>query len=238
MTRKYEPRQYWNRRLAESFNLRGVGNIGFSEGYNKWLYRRKERCIEASLRDVTITDRRVLDIGCGTGFFVQWYRERGAFVCGLDITQASVERLTRQFGGEFYVQDIADPRYEPHGLFDFVNVWDVLYHIVSPAGFQQAIQNIAKSLKPGGLLLVTDWLAGSNDVRIADHVQARCLATYRQVLPEHFEEREVYPLYRFLNRPTFGWLDDYLGWLYFLLDSAVTDLRDDSIALGVWRYRQ
>jgi hypothetical protein len=34
----YEPKLYWERRLSQHFDLKGVGNIGFSTTYNGWLY--------------------------------------------------------------------------------------------------------------------------------------------------------------------------------------------------------
>src|SRR6266566_775311 len=105
MTNRYDPRLYWEERLRNHFNSRGVGHIGFSERYNYWLYRRKRECIETALRRVSLIGKDVLDVGCGTGFFVDWYLNKGAQVSGIDITEVSIERLRRDFPGEFRTQD-------------------------------------------------------------------------------------------------------------------------------------
>jgi hypothetical protein len=49
----YKPKLYWEKRLSQHFDLKGVGNIGFSTTYNGWLYRRKRRCIEGFFRRKT-----------------------------------------------------------------------------------------------------------------------------------------------------------------------------------------
>jgi SAM-dependent methyltransferase len=237
MTESYEPSKYWERRLSNCFDLRGVGHIGYGEAYNEWLYRRKKYVIERCLRQVPLQGHHVLDVGCGTGFFVQWYLDRGAIVHGLDITTTSIDRLTRQFGHNFQVQDISDPSYRPPRLFDVVNMWDVIYHIISETGFQQAFRNIARSLQPGGLLLFTDWFGAPCDSSVADHVRARCLDTYKEVLPGlGFRLVSTIPLYHFLNKPHLPRFDDHLGRLYFLLDCAMRTISSDNISLGLWSY--
>jgi 2-polyprenyl-3-methyl-5-hydroxy-6-metoxy-1,4-benzoquinol methylase len=137
---QYDPQRYWETRLSADFSLKAVGHIGFSRGYNTWLYRRKRSCIERCLRDVTLQGRSVLDVGCGTGFFVKWYLEKGAEVCGIDITRTSIEQLSRRFRAEFHTQDISAKNYVPIKRFDIVNMWDVIYHIVAPDDFTQAFR--------------------------------------------------------------------------------------------------
>jgi 2-polyprenyl-3-methyl-5-hydroxy-6-metoxy-1,4-benzoquinol methylase len=78
VTEQYDPSEYWERRLSKRFNLRGVGHISYSEGYNTWLYRRKKRCLEDFFGGVDLQGKDVLDIGSGTGFFVEWYLARKA----------------------------------------------------------------------------------------------------------------------------------------------------------------
>lgn len=237
MNENYEPKQYWERRLSKHFTLRGVGHIGFSEYYNSWLYRRKKRCIESCLVETNLKEKNVLDIGCGTGFFVEWYLEQGANVCGIDITDISVERLRQKHQSEFYTQDITDPDYRlDKKEFDIVNMWDVGYHIMDSKGFHQAFDNIAKSLKDDGLLLFTDWFGASSDMRIADHVQVRCLDTYIQCLPKKgFELVGIYPLYNYLNKVHLRKLDNYICWFYSFLDNHSQEIPADNLSLGLWR---
>ncbi|WP_346290934.1 class I SAM-dependent methyltransferase [Sphaerothrix gracilis] len=237
MRKVYQPKQFWEQRLSDRFSLQSVGHIGFSEAYNYWLYQRKQRCIAACLAQVDLSGQSVLDIGCGTGFFVDWYLRRGANVCGIDITSISVERLQQAYSGEFYTQDITAADYVlADRTFDIVNMWDVIYHIVEPQRFEQAFINITSSLKPGGLLLFTDWFGADSDRQIASHVQARCLASYQQFLtPKGFELIDIYPLYTYLNKPQLKRVDNALGWLYFGLDSRIQTVAKNNLSLGLWR---
>jgi 2-polyprenyl-3-methyl-5-hydroxy-6-metoxy-1,4-benzoquinol methylase len=106
MSKPYSPKTFWESRLRSSFDLKGVGHIGFSESYNRWLYRRKRHCLEASLRDTLLRDRNVLDVGCGTSFFVEWYLRRGANVVGIDITDVSIEALKQRYRAKFLLKTL------------------------------------------------------------------------------------------------------------------------------------
>ena len=183
--------------------------------------------------------KHVLDIGCGTGFFIKWYLQRGANVCGMDITDTSIQKLKQLYNCEFFIQDISAPDYQPYKKFDIINMWDVGYHIVATNAFDQAFDNISRSLKEGGLLLFTDWFGAISDVRIAEHVQARCLNTYQQLLPQKgFELVTVCSLYNTLNKQHLPRLDNHLGWLFFLVDNFSNKIARDNLSLGVWRYNQ
>ena len=236
MSSPYDPKQYWEHRLGNCFNYQGVGNIGFSEAYNSWLYRRKKRCIESFFRETTLKGKHVLDVGCGTGFFIKWYLQHGADVCGIDITETSTRELEKLYDCKFFTQDIASPSYQPYREFDIVNMWDVVYHVIEPAAFNRIFDNISNSLKEGGILLFTDWFGAASDVRIAEHVQTRCLDTYRQMLSPRFKLVTVCPLYNILNKPHLPILDNYMGWLFFLVDNLTRKVSRDNLSLAVWRY--
>jgi len=236
----YHPKQYWERRLGQSFNLRGVGHIGFSESYNTWLYRRKKCCIESYFRNTTLKGKHVLDVGCGTGFFVNWYIQQGANVCGMDITEVSISKLKQLYSCDFFIQDITAPDYQPPRKFDIVNFWDVVYHIVEPKPFDRAFDNIASSLKENGLLLFTDWFGAASDIRFAEHVHVRCLDTYQRLLPQKgFKLISVWPLYKALSKHHLPRLDNHLGWLYFYLDNLLSQkMSRNNLSLAAWRYTQ
>lgn len=234
---QYDPKQYWERRLSANFDLRGVGHISFGQGYNKWLYRRKRAVIERFFGGTPLSGKHVLDIGCGTGFFVAYYLSKGAHVFGLDITEVSVKQLQARYPGTFLTQDIGSTTYRPPRKFDIVNVWDVLYHVTDDDAFEVAIGNIASSIVPGGLLLLDDYLADPEDTRIGGHVKGRNLATYRRALARlGFKLIQTAPLYRMLDRGHFGRYDNYLAPVYFALDMRTTRMEPGNICFSGWRY--
>ncbi len=237
MSSRYDPKEYWDARLAQHAGLRGTGHISFAEGYNRWLYRAKERALLRALGDRPLRDRKVLDVGCGNGHFVRWYRDRGAQVTGADISATGIEQLKKTYPGEYHVMDVSAAEAKPIGSFDVVNVWDVMYHIVDDNAFERALRFIASNVGPSGLLLMTDRLEAPADARAAEHVRMRCLRTYQRLLTGSGLDlvgRQF--LYRWLNRyVTVPVVDSRLGRFYYWLDGRETSIPTDNLSLGVWR---
>jgi SAM-dependent methyltransferase len=182
----YRPREFWEERLREQFDLRGTGETGLSLAYNRACYRLRERVLERALREARLdpAGRDVLDVGCGTGFFTELYLRWGARVTGIDITAVAVERLSVRFPqARFLHGDVGETPLAER--FDVVNVFDVLYHITDDGRWEQAVRNLAGAVAPGGLLLITDVFAaggpaGQGD--LADHNRMRSLDRYRGLL--------------------------------------------------------
>jgi SAM-dependent methyltransferase len=206
----YEPREFWDRRLAEHFDLRGTGETGLSLAYNRACYALRRSVLDRALRRARFEPdgQRVLDVGCGSGFFTGYYLARGAKVTGVDISSTSVQRLgERHPEARFLLADVSETPVA--GPFDLINAFDVLYHITDDGRWERALAHLAAALAPGGLLLVTDafqLLGGA-----AEHNRMRPLAAYRERLaaggltvgalyPTHvLLNRELGP-FRFLNR--------------------------------------
>lgn len=238
MKQSYDQREYWQQRLAKNFDLRGVGYRRFSTRYNNWMYRLKRERLEEVLGGRDLARADVLDIGCGTGFFVQWYADRGARVHGIDITDVSIENLSRCFPAcEFTVADIGGDDFRPPRSFDIVNMWDVIYHIVDDARFHRCLRNVAACAKPGALFLLTDNFGDSEDRRAAEHVRKRCLATYEAAMPAlGFELAELRPLFFRLNREI-NRFDNLMAPWYYRKDKRETAPACDNLSLAVWKKR-
>jgi SAM-dependent methyltransferase len=233
----YDPRRYWEQRLRDDFTLSGSGNVNFGKSYNRWLYRRKADVISSIFPGADLHGKHVLEIGCGTGFFVDWYSKRGAEVSGIDITEVSIREISKRFRGDFRVQDITVAADRPAKTFDVVNMWDVAYHIVDDEAFARALDNITMCLKPNGLFICTDWFGVPASTRIAPHVRARNLASYRSVIETYgFTLREIKPLYGFLNIPHHWRFDDWLGGIYYAMDRFRRTPSPSNLSVAVWRY--
>jgi len=196
----YRPREFWERRLSEHFDLRGTGETGLSLAYNEACYTLRREVLERALReaDVPLAGAKVLDVGCGTGFFMAFYVARGAEVTGLDLTAASVDRLAAAFpAARFVLADVSDG--VPEGPYAVVNAFDVLYHITDDARWEQAVRNLARVVSPNGILLVTDLFSTLGT--LADHNVVRTLARYRAVLEsEGLSIVALHPTHVLLNR--------------------------------------
>lgn len=98
------------------------------------------------------SDMRVLEVGCGNGFFAQAIAESGAQVCGVDIAPEMIEQANTQDGNEveFQVASADALPYEEKS-FDAVVCVLALQNIARVA---EAIGEAARVLVPGGRFLI------------------------------------------------------------------------------------
>ena len=147
--------QYWEGRLKQG--LKGVGYIGLGEQYNRWLYRVRRHVFLSYAKYISgLNQARILDIGSGTGFYIERWRELGVkSITGIDIAKASVETLTKKYPDHYFLRLDISERLEiiTARQFDIVSAFDVLFHIVNDVRFERAIQNIYRQLKPGGIFI-------------------------------------------------------------------------------------
>ncbi len=103
-----------------------------------------------------VGDRGIIcDMGCGPGQIARYLHERGAKVCGVDLSQAMVERalllnpdIPFQQGDMLALTEVADNSYG--GVAAFYSI----VHIPRPA-VVQALRELKRLLRPGGVLLLT-----------------------------------------------------------------------------------
>jgi SAM-dependent methyltransferase len=225
---------YWDQRLVANLNLRGTGHRAFDLEYNRWMYQAQRDCFESLIErhDVTIAGQRVLDIGSGTGFFVQAYQQHhAAELFGVDISQTSIEYLRKTFPtGHFAVCDISAADFPFDGPFDVVSAISVLYHIIDDGRFESALSNICRLLTEGGFLFLSDTFRDPL-LPTARHARMRPLAYYQTILEQHgVKTLEILPLYYLLNRSFVPFVAPRiisffrLGRVFYRLDSHLRQL--------------
>jgi len=205
----YVPNGYWDSRLKKEFNLKGAGFKAMSEAYNKVLYEIKMKLLEETLRKhrIQIQGKKVIDVGCGTGAFLNFYIKRGGIYTGIDISKYAITELSNTYPNiPLYKIDIT--RREDvmkllvYGKYDLVHCFDVLYHIIDDVKWRDAIANLCLLLKDEGHILFTEKMP-KHDMSIKPHCKYRSRVTYNMVLAEHdLEIKEDIPLFFFLNRGT------------------------------------
>lgn len=110
---------------------------------------------------------RVLDAGCGTGGMLLTFDQMGA-AAGIDYSPLALG-FCRARGLRRTARASVTHLPFRTATFDLVTSFDVLYHLdVSDDG--QALQEFARVLKPGGLLLLRlpafEWLRSSHDAMV------------------------------------------------------------------------
>lgn len=149
----------------------------------KRVFLRQMRQLSVQLRDVS-----VLDVGSGTGFWLNMWKSVGVpKVVGSDLTHFAATNLRKENPGvEILELDIADS--DAVGRiterFDLISAFDVLFHITKEANFTRAISNIASLLRPGGYFLFSDNLLHTR-ARRAVHEVDRTLQDYTRELEAH-----------------------------------------------------
>lgn len=108
--------------------------------------------IAAVQRHTSIAGKKALDIGCGGGLFLAALKREGADVTGVELSDTRAYYSKTKNGIEVVKRPIENPYWEGFaGSFDIVTLWDVIEHVNYPLATLRAA---AKTLKPGGLLLI------------------------------------------------------------------------------------
>jgi SAM-dependent methyltransferase len=208
----FDNRRYWESRLREHYSLAGVGYLRLGRRYNEWMYRIRgevfDRVVKATgnrQQAAGWSGARVLDVGSGTGFYVDRWLRLGADVTGLDLTEVAVEELTRCFPAARFVRsDIGGHLSEiplVPGSFDAVSAFDVLFHIVDDADYERAFLNIAALLKPRGWFLWSDNFLRHPTERVTHQVSRSLEESTRAVEAAGFEVVERVPMFVLMNYP-------------------------------------
>jgi SAM-dependent methyltransferase len=205
-TSEFNPRQYWEARLSGDCGLADVGFRGLGKSYNAWLYRVRRRVFMRLMRaqrlNFPVLD--VLDVGSGTGFYLDCLTELGVHnLVGCDIASFVVGSLTEKYPAHEFIQLDIGGNIERLKLrrFDIISAFDVLFHIVDDSGYERAIHNISALLKPGGLFVFSENFLRGHTVR-AEHQVSRPLEEIEHLLEEAgFDIEERWPMFYLMNYP-------------------------------------
>jgi 2-polyprenyl-3-methyl-5-hydroxy-6-metoxy-1,4-benzoquinol methylase len=212
----FDPNRYWEQRLTASYSLGSVGWSGLGESFNRWMYAVRERVFSHVVGESIDgpPDLRVLDVGSGTGFYLDAWRKLGIRdLSGSDLTATAVARLRAAFvDTPIHQLDIGgDPEQLPDERYDAISIIDVLYHVVDDQRYAQAFHNLSTLLKPGGKLIFSENCVAQTKAGI--HQVSRS----RTEIEDALHDAEFAPI---LQRP-----------MFFLMNSPIDS---DSRLLKRW----
>jgi ubiquinone/menaquinone biosynthesis C-methylase UbiE len=122
------------------------------------LPRRKHREVIEELLE--LDGAHVADIGCGDGALARLLTRLGARVTGIEPSEGQLARAraAKPAGDEDYIQGVAEALPLPDASLDVVLFFNSLHHV--PVEHQaKALQEAARTLKPGGRLCAIEPLA-------------------------------------------------------------------------------
>lgn len=142
---------------------KNLGDVYSHEGYNatqemSYLdnvdYRKRRFGLERLgiiRRHITkpIEHVRLLDLGCGTGWFLEVAKSEGFNVNGIELGKEIAEQTSKRLGITISTVTIQDlPKTEK---FDVITLFDVLEHVPDPKAVLKAVR---EHLVPGGIALI------------------------------------------------------------------------------------
>ena len=96
------------------------------------------------------TGRKLLDVGCGPGTFLNLARIMGWDVQGIDISESAARFAKERYEISVAVGNLDDCDFQKES-FDVITCWDALHEISNP---DQILRKIWSLLKTGGILLL------------------------------------------------------------------------------------
>ena len=161
MTPSDSDKRFFYNRIANEFIL-------LDHPYD--LERRLTLVFKELLSEYSLSGAMVLDAGCGYGAFSARAKQAGASVFSLDIADRLVKITTEYADTGGIVGDACKLSFRT-ATFDFVISSEMIEHTLSPSN---AIGELARVLKPGGILVITTpnkiW---QGPVRLASSLRLR-----------------------------------------------------------------
>ncbi|MCM8796153.1 MAG: class I SAM-dependent methyltransferase [Candidatus Omnitrophica bacterium] len=124
------------------------------------------------LQDKGFYGPRLLDVGCGIGFFLSEAAKKGYVVYGVDFNRRFT-KIAREFYGieNIFEKDIDEFFQDFKGeKFDIITIFEVLEHLSKPLAFIQQIKSV---LKPRGYIVISipnrNFIFYDNEINYPPH---------------------------------------------------------------------
>jgi len=135
----------------------------YDESYfNKWYIKhedRRKQYFKLKIKEIEkmypidsfkSANKKVLDVGCGVGLFLEAAKENGWECYGLETSQFAADYSRKKLKIDVYSDDLLRASI-PENCFDLITMWDVVAHVNDPKGYLLKIKQL---LKPKGMLVI------------------------------------------------------------------------------------
>jgi SAM-dependent methyltransferase len=116
-----------------------------------WFAARNDIILNAARRSIGSLDgRRLLDVGCGTGYVMAALERAGAEAWGIDMHLAALERARARVAGPLLWSQAERLPFEED--FEVVSLFDVIEHVTDDVS---VLREAHRVLRPGGFVMVS-----------------------------------------------------------------------------------
>jgi 2-polyprenyl-3-methyl-5-hydroxy-6-metoxy-1,4-benzoquinol methylase len=150
--------------LEDVYHRPGYVSYSLESSDEHFRYRRdrfgRERVgiLEHHIGD--LSDRHLLDVGCGNGYFLAAAMEKCRNCYGTEASATLREFARRRTGLTIYEEQL---EFLAAGSFDVITLFDVIEHIPGPVEFMRVVDRL---LRPGGAVLIFTPNCDSLSVRV------------------------------------------------------------------------
>jgi 2-polyprenyl-3-methyl-5-hydroxy-6-metoxy-1,4-benzoquinol methylase len=153
----YHAEKYWHDRFKKfGMSLQASGNRQKTEEENESFYRATTQSFLSIIEQerIVLSESRILDIGCGTGYYTRFCNQQGAVdYTGLDVTDILFPALQRIYPDYRFVKQ--DLTREPiRGMYDCILMFDVIEHITDAASLAYTMHSILNVLSETGVFIL------------------------------------------------------------------------------------
>jgi SAM-dependent methyltransferase len=127
-------------------NAEMFGSSTLKSIYVNWFLNKELREVKRKLK---VSDPKLLDIGCGTGWTTAFWKEKGFTAHGLEPSVVRSKIARERYGLEVFNEYVEN--FEPENLYDVILLRHSLEHFEDPAA---VLSKIHKLLSTDGLILL------------------------------------------------------------------------------------
>jgi Methylase involved in ubiquinone/menaquinone biosynthesis len=141
------------------------------EEYEKTFYLEPDGILEQEnnyfkhiILNLNMYNKKCLDIGCGSGYWIKLFLDRRSIVTGIDIDIKAIKQCQSQYPDcDFIFIEEELPSFAGSS-FDFIIANWIFQEIYNHKTFKKYIKEIKRILKPGGNLVIANNIYPDNRV--------------------------------------------------------------------------
>lgn len=144
---------YLNPRPIKSNNHQPVEDLTFLQQFNLMNKNQKIIFFRERLAEIARYKKhgRLLDVGCGTGTFLEVANRAGYVVMGVESSRWAIEYMRINYNFPVYYGMLRDAKLADESQ-DIIVMWDSLEHVPDPA---KTITEVYRILDPDGILAIS-----------------------------------------------------------------------------------